>query len=169
MKRLLIYFSWLFLIILVDYFTAQDSLQLYCLSDRIGNEINAAEKNYYGFFPKIRDFTSAKLYHSDDDIMIKISYHLEGVSHDSIINWNKEIVKSVKNYVENLGSIPVEKMKINWSPIYPYVRPQHRSFQFGEKITINTISDVEYNGYLMTTDSTNLSLWMSDVHIIGGC
>ena len=162
MKQLYICIIFTLFIILVNYLSAQDSLQVFSISDRIGDEISVAEKNYYGFFPKIIGFTSAKIYNSDENILIKICYQLEGVSYDSIITWDNKIAKSVKNYVENLGSIPIGEMKINWSPIYPYIRPQHRSFRIGKKITINTITNNKYSGYLMTADSSHLSLWMSD-------
>ena len=150
-------------IFLGNYVAAQDGLQAYSFSDRIGNEINIVEKNYYGFFPKIIGFTSAKVYGSADYVLVKINYQLQGVYHDSVISWDKEIVESVKNYVENLGSIPVGEMKIDWALIYSFVRPQHHSYKLGKKIIINTMDDDKYSGYLMTADSNHLSLWMADM------
>ncbi|MCX6148217.1 MAG: hypothetical protein NTW25_13365 [Candidatus Kapabacteria bacterium] len=111
MKSLIILL--LFEIIIINTSNAQ-----YSISPRLGAEIDKSEKEYFGLFPNIKNFTSAKAnVLADNKVEINITRTVKGIVTDTTFIVSTKLANNLASYIEGFEQCRNKERQVNWNAL----------------------------------------------------
>lgn len=131
------------------------------ISERVGMEIDADEREYFNLFQGIEGFKSA-IYRYDGFGNLQFLISLEN-GNDTVLVVGSAGVPELINYIERHESIfEQDGYEVNWSLLYG-IRPKKLlSYEHkGDVFTVFT-KDVMYVGELLHVTDSSLMLWQKD-------
>ncbi len=102
------------IILLISLCTIKTNAQ-FSISPRLGAEIDKSEKEYFGLFPSIKNFTSAKTkVLADKKVEIIISRKDKETVTDTTFNISSQLANNLASYIEGFEQCRNKERTVNW-------------------------------------------------------
>lgn len=146
-------------------FSCKLSAQTY-LTPRVGNDIDMDEKSYFGLFPSVKGFVSAKATSRANDstyFTIRSLYH--GVVADTTVIVETRTVEKLSKYIEEFESVRNGDNEVKWSMFKGLAQESSvigHDFHDALGATVTTLDGRSIYGKLFWAEDSTLVLWKSD-------
>jgi hypothetical protein len=131
----------------------------YAISPRLGAEIDKSEKEYFGLFPKIKNFTSAKtIVQTDNKVEIIITRTAKGIVTDTTFKISTKLANNLASYIEGFEQCRNKERQVNWNAIEGlaiYTPALESDIKEGTELDVVTNNGEKIHGKLLyASDST---------------
>ena len=155
------------LLLVLSVFTAfsgQLFAQTY-LTPRVGNEIDRVEKEYFGLFPMINGFVSAKATPQSEQITaFTITSLFEGRRKDTSMLVDARSMDKLSKYIDSYETVRMKENTVNWS-VFKEIAAESPAindpFHEPMETTIEGLDGTSISGTLLWTEDSSLVLWKS--------
>ncbi len=154
---------------------AQEKVKPYILSERVGEEIDSTERDYFCLFPGIDGFRSARFFTLPDGRMeLVVSRRSDGNITDTVLSVAPEIPRKLQEIIDNFEVYCAGKRQISNARILKeFFRSPCRGMEMEKYkstrkrnghpvITVSTIDGLSLVGKLLYVCDTVLVLWASN-------
>jgi hypothetical protein len=150
----------LFCLMFVSVASAQDTA--YVLSNRVGNTIDQSEREYFGLFPAVKGFDSAKFFElPQGQVRLVISRRTDEGMNDSTRILNEDVVTELRVFIENFEEVIHGKKQIRWYLLTNLVHVSFFTSKEGVEMAVTTRRGRQYGGILLSATDSLLVLWQS--------
>jgi len=156
-----------FIFFFTSFFTLFTSVSFaqYSLSPRVGGVIDQSERQYFGLFPTVDGFVSAKAsVKPDHQIEFVINRAMSGVNSDTAFSISSTVVENLVNYIEDFELVRGDKKSVNWTILEGLAASGHaleNEIGDGLETIIETKVSGQFHGKLLYADDSSLVLWQS--------
>lgn len=106
------------ILLLLIIITLNSTKAQYSISPRLGAEIDKSEKEYFGLFPKIKNFTSAKtIVQTDNKVEIIITRTAKGIVTDTTFKISTKLANNLASYIEGFEQCRNKERQVNWNAL----------------------------------------------------
>jgi hypothetical protein len=125
------------------------------ISQRIGADIDAEERDYFGLFPALDGFVEARTYAAPGDTTLVVAHwERQGVGGDSTITLGLATAVELRRYIEEVEHVIEGKLTIRWDIIYQLAQLPARDLDRKGKATkVITAAGRELSGELIFASS----------------
>jgi hypothetical protein len=152
--------KYIVLIILLILLSAINTNAQFSISPRLGVEIDKSEKDYFGLFPSIKNYLSAKSkIITDNKVEIIITRTDRGVLSDTSLIISSKLANNLASYIEGFELVRNKEREINWKALEGLVK-QSIVLDYEVKV-FPTIIVVDFSGkmiqgQLMNSNDTSI-------------
>lgn len=139
-----------------------DEPAAYVLSERVGAALDAEERAYFGFFPRLDGFESARI-HAPNDTTIAFAVARQGRP-DTTIMASREAAEALGRYVdhyERLFGFNDARRLERWGLVVPFARLD-KPYREGYDLTVTTRDDEQISGRLLYVNEEVVVLSQAD-------
>lgn len=154
--------SGIFCLLFASGVLAQDNALPYVLSNRIGENVDRSERDYFGLFPSPKDFVSAKSFaHTDGRVEFMITWQTkEGISH-STLTINPENAEVLRGFIEDFEMVLRKERQVRWDLIADLARVPSYTYNRAVEIRMATRGVKQHTGTVLYAADSLLVLWQS--------
>lgn len=136
------------------------------LSPRVGNEIDRIEKEYFGLFPTINGFVSAKaVSKSEQFTTLTITTLFEGRRKDTSLLIDAGTISKLAKYFDSYETVRIKENTVNWS-VFKGIAAESPAindpFHEPMETTIESLDGTSISGTLLWAEDSSLVLWKSE-------
>jgi hypothetical protein len=130
------------------------------ISERLGDKIDRIEKEYFGLFPNIIDFTEASCFVDESgNASIVIARGDSDISEDTVILVNARAVDELVNLMEHYESVSAQKHYVNYKLISDFAELPAVLEATVNAVKVSTIDGKEYNLRILCAGDSSIVLW----------
>lgn len=142
------------------------SFAQYALSPRVGLEIDSAEREYFGLFPTIEGFVSAKaLMRPDHHVEITVTRMRDGVSADVVIIIDSIQASHLSSFIDGFELSREADRTVNWKLVDQLAAPWpaiNEKMGEGSTVAIQLTNGKWLHGKLLHAGDSAVVLWKSE-------
>lgn len=136
------------------------------LSPRVGNDIDRIEKEYFGLFPTINGFVSAKAVSKTEQFTtLTITTLFEGRRKDTSLLIDAGTIAKLAKYFESYETVRMKENTVNWS-VFKGIAAESPAindpFHEPMETTIESLDGTSITGTLLWAEDSSLVLWKSE-------
>lgn len=150
------------ILICTNLVSARQADSSFVLSARVGHSIDLYERDYFGLFPDVKGFTSAKIIGLPDSHKgFLIRKRIIGGETDTLITLSDDAEKEIRDYVEDYESVFQGKKKIRTDLIGSLYRVPEKTWNNGLEMTVTEPSGKQITGIGLAVADSFLVLWQN--------
>ncbi|MGI9175482.1 MAG: hypothetical protein ACR2GR_09225 [Rhodothermales bacterium] len=144
---------------------ASEAPAAYVISERVGVVLDAEERTYFGFFPRLEGFESAAI-HAPTDTTVAFAIARQGHP-DTTVVASREAAEALRDYVdlyEQIFDFDGAEQIEQWGLVVPFVQPV-KPYREGRRLSITTVTGEKMAGRLLYATEDIVVLSQADTRM----